>query len=113
MIKPEENEFRQQLRKGMQQGEDELSPQVLQRLQQARSTAVAAATMRTGQRHYWGWAAGFASILFAVVFSWQLSTQFVNESMLEDMAMLAADEELELYQDLEFYGWLAESEPHG
>jgi len=42
-----------------------------------------------------------------------LSTQIVNESMLEDMAMLTADEELELYQDLDFYDWLSESEQDG
>lgn len=113
MTESEESEFRNQLRKGMQQGEDELSPQVLQRLQKARNKAVASAAEQAGQRHYWGWAAGFASLLFVVIFSWQLSTQIVNESMLEDMAMLTADEELELYQDLDFYDWLSESEQDG
>lgn len=114
MTERAEDRFRQKLRDGLLQSEQSLSPEVLQRLQQARNRAVEAAGHRSGQsRHYWAWAGGFASIALAVVITIQLGNQGLQETMLEDMTMLAAEEELELYQDLDFYDWLAESAPHG
>ena len=107
------NKFRQQVRDSLQQAEASLSPRVTQALQKARNKAVKAAEHKVVHRQAWAWAGGFASIVFAVLIGIQLGNQGLQESMLEDMAMLAAEEELELYQDLEFYDWLSESEPHG
>ena len=113
MTESEGKRFREQVREGLQQTEKNLSPKVLQALQAARSRAVEAAAGKSSSRHYWVWAGGFASMLLAVLITLQMGPQGIQESMLEDLAMLSAAEELELYQDLEFYDWLIESEQHG
>jgi len=113
MTDESESRFRDQLREGLQQAEESLSPRVMQALQQARSNAVEAAARKTVYKQPLAWAGGFAAIVVAVVLSVQIGGNSLQESMLEDMAMLAAEEELELYQELEFYNWLSESELDG
>lgn len=113
MTEPTDKGFRQQLRHSLQEAEEALSPEVIRALQQARNKAVAATGKRSGFGPAWGWAGGTAAVLLAVVLSLQPGSQGSPGSLLEDMAILAADEELELYQDLEFYDWLAETQQHG
>jgi len=112
MTEPTEHPFRQQVQDQLHQGEQALSPEVILRLQQARHQALEAIP-KSRLRQPWVWAGSIASLLLVVVLSLQLSSPGLHDSMLEDMVMLAADEELELYQELEFYDWLATSKQHG
>ena len=97
---------------------DNLDTEVLARLQHARSEAVAAAAQ--GQRNKVNtpiWlipAGGFAVI--AVVIGLTLTMWYPQQTdknlmvSLEDLPLLSSQEDLELYENLEFYQWLANEE---
>lgn len=108
-----DKDFIEQIGKTLDQGLQELDGDTLNRLRQAR----VAATERNGHRHMQhGWlvaGGALASVLIALVLSLQLNSTAPNESMLEDMALLSADAELDLYQELDFYDWLVEKEQGG
>jgi hypothetical protein len=108
-----DKDFLKQIGNSLDRGLQELDGDTLNRLRQARL----AATEKSGGRHLQrGWliaGGALASVVIAVVLSLQIGTKAVNESMLEDLALLSADADLELYRDLDFYDWLVEKEKSG
>jgi len=108
-----DKDFLEQISNTLDQGLQNVDGDTLNRLRQARITA----TERTLGRHRHGarmLAGGaLASVVIAVVLSLQTGQKPVNESMLEDMALLSTDVNLELYRDVDFYDWLAEKEQTG
>jgi hypothetical protein len=93
-----------------------LDDDVRQRLQQARRVAIQAATVanqrpsRSAIRPGWMVAGGFAGL--ALVISVVLYTFPISQpspmASIEDMPILTAPEDLELYEELDFFQWLAE-----
>jgi len=108
-----DKDFLNQITSTLDRGVEQLDGDTLNRLRRARL----AATERVGRRHLQpGWlitGGALASVLVAVFLSLQTGNKAVNESMLEDLALLSTDTKLELYRDLEFYDWLAQGEEHG
>ena len=76
-------------------------------LQQARSNAIDSLHRR---RQFWqpAGAIALASVVAAVVIILQFNGQDIAGSpqAIEDIQLLGASEELEFYEDLEFYQWL-------
>jgi hypothetical protein len=89
------------------------------RLQHARRVAVRAAAeaLEPPAKSAPGWlmpAGGIAALTLVIVVSfYQLQTKQERTPMasIEDMPLLTAPEDLELYEELDFYQWLAEE--HG
>lgn len=108
-----DKDFLNQINSTLDQGVEDLDGDILNRLRQSRL----AATEKVGRRHLQaGWlitGGALASVLVAVLLSLQTGSKAVNESMLEDLALLSSDTRLELYQDLDFYNWLAQGEQRG
>jgi hypothetical protein len=93
--------------------------EVRQRLQQARQAAVRAATdardqpSRSAPPRWLIPAGGIAAIGLAIgisVFQIQATKEKSPMASIEDMPLLTAPEDLELYEELDFYQWLAEEE---
>lgn len=90
---------------------DDLDAATLSRLNRARHAALAAS--RTQRARVWAWPALFAaaaSVALAVMV-WPvarapLETTPPGVIVAGDLELLAADAELALYEDLEFYAWL-------
>ncbi|MGD8592851.1 MAG: hypothetical protein PVF82_08470 [Gammaproteobacteria bacterium] len=91
-----------------------LDDDVRQRLQQARRNAMHAATRypsRFAMRPSWVAAGSFAvlALVTSVVFyQYRPVSESSPMASIEDMPILTAPEELELYEELDFYQWLAE-----
>lgn len=95
--------------------------EVRQRLQQARQAAVRVATEALNQPSKstpprWLIPAGGLAAIGLVIGISILQIQSTRETSpmasIEDMPLLSAPEDLELYEELDFYQWLAEEE-HG
>lgn len=102
----------------LDQRADELDARTLARLQGARRAVLESRPHSTGAigRPAIGrmiWAGGLATATVAVVAGslWLLqpATQ-APAGALEDLDLLTASETLDFYEDLEFYGWLVESD---
>ena len=106
---------------------DGLDSATLSRLAQARRLAVAAAAaprprwrrmMRPASRPVGDWlvpAGAFASVLATAVALTLMVAEPGNGSAreMDDVELLTAGEELELYENLEFYQWLQDREQTG
>jgi hypothetical protein len=106
---------------------DGLDSATLLRLAQARRLALAAAVeprrrwrrmMRPSRRPVGDWlvpAGAFASVLATAVALTLMVAEPGNESarVMDDVELLTAGEELELYENLEFYQWLQDREQTG
>ncbi len=86
-----------------------LEPHLATRLQQARRTALESKA-RPGFRLVWagGFATAAAMVLVAALWMLQPAGPMPGPA-LEDLDLLTSSENLEFYDDLEFYGWLAET----
>jgi hypothetical protein len=108
-----DQEFLQQVRQTLEQGQEELDGDTRNRLCQARVAATAARERRHAHR---GWilaGGAVASVVIALLVSLQMTQRPSNESMLEDLALLSNPADLEIYRDVDFYDWLAEREQTG
>jgi hypothetical protein len=93
--------------------------EVRQRLQQAREAAVLAATdalkqpSKSAPPRWLIPAGGIAAIGLVIgisVFQIRTAQETSPMASIEDMPLLTAPEDLELYEELDFYQWLAEEE---
>jgi hypothetical protein len=97
-----------------------LDDDVRQRLQQARRAAIRAATSATGQPSRLavhpsravaaGSFAVLALVASVVFYQYRSASEPSPMASIEDMPILTAPEELELYEELDFYQWLAEEQ---
>ena len=121
MKRQSDEEFAKQLRQRLLQSTDELNDDVLSRLRQARANAVNAATTQNTKPSevlsltFPNWLApastvtAFASLGFVAIMLWTQADNFVHSSsatFIEDIAVLSSPDDLELYENLDFYIWL-------
>ncbi len=106
--------FASDLKEELRASEDKLDMATLSRLNQARQQALEQ-TKKASNFSFTGWTAiaggVFASLLIVTLFV--VSPAKVDGVLLEDQDLsIALENNWELYDDLEFYEWLAEVE-HG
>jgi hypothetical protein len=104
-------------RRGLDEGVESLDAATLSRLNRARQAALDAA--RAPRRPAWRWPVAFAaaaSLVVAVVLAPRLGPVAPTADPAlggADLELLAASEDLALYEDLEFYAWLDAQQPSG
>ena len=112
---PEDRDFIAGIKKNLDDSTERLDAGVRSRLTQARHHAL---DQKKGVPSWfgdWSWktvsgVAAMTAVLLALVLA--LNGPATNQagSDLEDLDLLANADQLELYEDLEFYAWLAEEE---
>lgn len=100
-----DEQLQQAVRQLLQADAEQMDEQVTLRLAAARRRAVAASATRTPWPQLAGWAFA-ASVLLAVGVGWQLKPTEPGLKA-DDFELLMSTEALELYEDWEFYAWLA------
>ncbi len=89
---------------------DKLDPDVRRRLQQARHAALE--TSAKPRMPFWQPAGALllVSVLLLSVFIWPERQNMPAPMALADLELMTADDSLQLYEDLDFYQWLLESD---
>jgi hypothetical protein len=107
--KDQSEQFVTQVRQTLDQSVETLDPVVCARLRAARQRALAQ-PQRAGKLTYTGWAfagaAAVALVIAMVVPRFDNSDAGANVYFVEDVQLLSGGDDLELYDDLEFYRWL-------
>ena len=117
MSRQSDEEFVAQLQQRLSESTNELAPDVLSRLKQARADAVKTATKQTDglSLPFPSWlapastATAFASLGFVVVMLWTQPDSFsqsASPTFIKDIAVLSSPDDLELFENLDFYIWL-------
>ena len=98
------------VKRELDQGAEELSPEMASRLREARREALCQPSRRLPWfRPAWGLAAAAVmGMILTVVWLGQPGEPSLQ--VLEDAELLASSDALEFYEDLDFYYWLAEHE---
>lgn len=94
----------------LDQSVENLNPETLARLRAARHQALYPRSDSNHIRWTWpAWGLTTAIVLVLAVMLWPWSFRHDPPLLhLEDIEMLASGESLDLYEDLDFYAWLAE-----
>ena len=107
-------DFERRVKAMLDQGTEDLDAHVMSRLNRAHHAALE--TLEVGRPGYVRWvpAAAVATATFLAVLLWtgeERPTEFPETlaTVLEDLELFSDEEELEFYEDLEFYAWLDES----
>ncbi len=96
----------------------DLDPVLATRLQGIRREAISQAGSRQFFRA-WQWGGAVAATVLVVMLSLNSSNDSIENRLIEnvagldDLQMLSAVEDLEVYKDLEFYSWLDEIQKTG
>ncbi len=111
----DDNKLNQRIRTALDASVDELDPDISRRLRQARHAALETATKP--RPPFWQPAGAFAlaSILVLSIFLWpdRDTRQVAPEAAaLADLELITTNDSLQLYEDLDFYQWLLESDTH-
>ncbi|MBI5611537.1 MAG: DUF3619 family protein [Gammaproteobacteria bacterium] len=111
----EEQAFIAKAKSILDRSADTLEGRERARLQAARRTALAQAAAPRFVAPLWvlGAAAGLAVVGVAALWTWQHSAPPPMAATVEDAELLFAADNVELYQHLEFYRWLAAKERSG
>lgn len=110
----EDEKFASRIKQQLDQQVDGMDGQTLARLRQARATALADSSARA-----WRWQpiAAFASVTVLAVAVWLAlpvnSGGEQNMAALDDMELLAAADDLEFYENIEFYQWVESQDEQG
>jgi hypothetical protein len=105
--------FLERIEKELDAGAENLGHDVLLRLKKARRTALEEAEKRAGRRFFvpkWVTAGGLATamvMVMAVSFWYKSAPEGIPVRQAEDVEILTAQENLDIYKDLDFYRWLA------
>ena len=113
-----EKEFVGKIRKALDEGADRLDPNVASRLNRARFDALEAG--KKGGIGSWPWlnirlagaVAACGLVLVVGLLTYRSSAPPVYYSGLNDVDILASSDGLELYEDFDFYTWLAQERDH-
>lgn len=105
-----EQAFLHKARSLLDNSADELEPSTVDALKQLRRQALSQPTRRLWQTPYPALAMAATVIIAVAVVVLNPATQPSDMSELEDLPMLTSDEELEFYQELDFYNWLDDAE---
>ncbi len=109
-------EFAANLARELDAAEHELSPEVLDALTQARREAVKVADGRSGNRRrniWFGYGLGGVAAAVLVVALLAPQTQTLEQFPLLEDAEMAAAQDAELLEDLEFVAWMVAMEEGG
>jgi hypothetical protein len=104
-------------RRGLDEGVEALDAATLSRLNRARQAALEVA--RRSRRPAWRWPVAFAaaaSLVLAVAVAPRIAPVATPDEPAiggADLELLAASDDLALYEDLEFYAWLDAQQPSG
>lgn len=107
-----------QVKTTLETAANDLDPALVTRLRGMRRAAISQAGSRQFLRA-WQWGGAVAATLLVVVFTLNSLNDTLENRVIENMAglddlqMLSATEDLELYKDLEFYSWLDEIQKTG
>lgn len=110
-MKQTEGEFEQRIRAKLDADLETLDPVIAQRLQRARRQALSAA--RPASTPFWQPAIGFAVaalLVLTVAIRPGMQPETPSPAALTDLELIAADDSLQLFEELDFYEWLAESD---
>ena len=112
MSERDTQEFERQVVSALERSELDIHPDRLQRLQQARREAVAAAEAAgpVATRVAWWWLPTGAAAAVALTVGLMLSGNDQPVPLLLDPAEMSAAQDLELLTDLEFMAWMLEQE---
>lgn len=116
MTEPLNTPLERQLQENLNQIEQNLDSELSRRLYQARRAAIAQAGTPAPRFKYFkpALAASAASLLAVamLISSPQTPMEDIITNGAKDAELISSQEDLELYQDLEFYSWLAVAD-HG
>jgi len=107
-----------QVKATLEAAANDLDPALVTRLRGIRRAAISQAGARQFSRA-WQWGGAVAATVLIAMFTLNLQNGNVENRIIENMAglddlqMLSATEDLELYKDLEFYSWLDEIQKTG
>ena len=104
----EEEAWASRVRKALDQSNAELDAASLSRLNRARQAALAAAQRRRPLHAWWPATLATAAVLAVAVVLVRTPEPASPAAPVaaEDFEVIAAQDSLELYEDLEFYAWL-------
>ena len=109
------SQFENDLKQALDQSSDTLDGKTLSRLRQARTKALES-PYKPNYFSHWGPVAAAASVSALAIGLWLYQPTQENHTMmanLEDLELLAAQEDIEFYEDLDFYLWLESQESQG
>ena len=109
-----ENEIKQQARRALNQQAEALDATTLHQLRKARQTALLKSKQPFFSLKLLGGAG--AGLAIATIFVFMTSTTLLQSDRLspfDDLEMLTAETDIELYTQFEFYEWLGESLDEG
>jgi hypothetical protein len=114
-IEEQENVFLKKVKKELDAAADDMDALTLARLRSFRMRALDEAEQRKGFRFVippWMTASGVATLcaMVVAVSIWFTTRQNLPTNHPEDVEILAAQEQLDLYKDLDFYSWLASTD---
>lgn len=125
MSNSKEKQFIDAAKAGLEQQADELSPEIRRQLSQARKQALQGAAKQP-VKSYWqgllpaaGWSSAVAAAVVAVIVILPSGTTprtpaiELEQLSFETLEMLSAEDDLELYENLEFIAWLATEPAQG
>ena len=104
MGQDKEQQFVNNLRKNLDHSLDELDAVTLARLKAARLTALESRDRPAIWQNKMVMASAMSIFLVAGI--WLIQNPVVQDLPVEDLQMLTAGEDLDLYRELEFYQWL-------
>lgn len=95
----------------LDRGCDSLDGHTCSRLTSIRHAALEQALDRGRQRHWLSWAslASACCLLVIILMSQHLLKPAAEPEVLEDLELFSSEVNLEFYEDLEFYQWLADN----
>lgn len=102
----------------LDESEQNLDANILSRLRQSRTRALRGEERREPRSWFRfsfpsaaGMATALAALLVAVFYITRPSVQELHKGI-GDLEILASNDQLELYEDLDFYAWLAKEKEH-
>lgn len=104
------------IKKTLDQSNAVLDGDTLARLRQARHQALDAAETRRSPFVLWGPVTAMASVAMLSLSLWLYQAESAPVNMmagLEDIELLAANEDIDFYENLDFYLWLEGQEERG
>lgn len=113
--------FSHNARQALDQSVEDLSPETLDQLNRIRRDAVNETPGRSGAAAWGWWASGSlaaAMLVAAVVLvtpevTSDSAPELAQDGLPDDMELLAAEDDLELMEEIEFVAWLMEQENAG
>ena len=109
-----EQQFVSRVRAALDESSEQLEPGIRSRLNRIRHEAVARQKGRRMRRRGWhltaGLAATAAAALLVLLLPINRSIEKTPLAAIDDIEILASNDPLEIYEDMEFYSWLSDLE---